>query len=104
MSSMRRAAVPASGIDDAEHLAADHDRSAISPLRSIEGQSGLRPTCCGDAGGNEMGMDIDGLGHNAFPRYCYAPHQFLAHILRAEPAMLLYKQVGLFFNMDAIEE
>jgi hypothetical protein len=41
-------------------------------------------------------MDIDGLGHSALPRYCYAPHQFVAHISRAEPAMLLYKQVGLF--------
>ena len=43
-----------------------------------------------------MGMDIDGLGHNALPRFVMHRTNSFADILRAEPAMSLYKQVGLF--------
>src|SRR5882757_2674127 len=90
MSSMRRAASQLLESMTRNTLPPTITAVPSAPLRSIEGQTGLLR----NAAGNEMGMDIDGLSHNALPRYCYAPHQFVAHILRAKPAMLLYKQVG----------
>ena len=50
-----------------------------------------------------MGMGIDGLGHNALPRYCYAPHQSMAHILRAGTCDVTLQAGWTVFNMDAIE-
>jgi p-cumate 2,3-dioxygenase ferredoxin reductase subunit len=48
-------------------------------------------------------MDIDGLGHNALPRVCYAPHQFFTPHCRDKTGEVTLQAGWTVFNMDAIE-
>src|ERR1700716_872656 len=96
MSSMRRMASQLRESMTRNTLPPTMTAAPSAPLRSIEGQSGFRPACCGMLPGTKWVWISMASATTRFLDIVMHRTNSLAHILRAEPAMLLYKQVGLF--------
>src|SRR6266702_8823021 len=96
MSSMRRAASQLLESMTRNALPPTMTAAPSAPLRSIDGQSGLRPACCGMLPGTKWVWMSMASATTRFPDIVMHRTNSLARNLRAEPTMLLYKQVVLF--------